>query len=72
MPTYVLGTFYIRFILYQCYDIPVSGEAHCMSYKQLASNLLATCWQPAGNWKKHGLAVVNESRFSFHFFVSAH
>ena len=22
-------------------------------------------------WKKHGLAVVNESRFSFHFFVSA-
>jgi hypothetical protein len=24
-----------------------------------------------GFWKKHGLAVVNESRFSFHFFVSA-
>ena len=23
------------------------------------------------NRKKHGLAVVNESRFSFHFFVSA-
>jgi hypothetical protein len=21
-----------------------------MSYKQLASNLLATCWQPAGNF----------------------
>jgi hypothetical protein len=29
VPTYVLGTFYIRFFLYQCYDIPVSGEAHC-------------------------------------------
>ena len=24
-----------------------------------------------GFWKKHGLAVVNESRFSFHFFASA-
>jgi hypothetical protein len=29
VPTYVLGTFYIRFFLYQGYDIPVSGEAHC-------------------------------------------
>jgi hypothetical protein len=29
VPTYVLSTFYIRFFLYQCYDIPVSGEAQC-------------------------------------------
>jgi hypothetical protein len=29
VPTYVLGTFYIRFFCYQGYDIPVSGEAHC-------------------------------------------
>jgi hypothetical protein len=36
VPTYVLGTFYIRFFLYQCYDIPVSGEAHC------------TCWDNSG------------------------
>jgi hypothetical protein len=36
VPTYVLGTFYIRFFLYQCYDIPVSGEAHCISkYNEL-------------------------------------
>jgi hypothetical protein len=26
---------------------------------------------PGCDRKKHGLAVVNESRFSFHFFVSA-
>ncbi len=29
VPTYILGTFYIRFILYQGYGIPVLGEAHC-------------------------------------------
>jgi hypothetical protein len=29
VPTFVLGTFYIRFILYQGYDILVLGEAHC-------------------------------------------
>ncbi len=28
--TNVLGTYYIRFILYQSYSIPVLGEAHCI------------------------------------------
>ncbi len=27
--TNILGTYYIRFILYQSYGIPVLGEAHC-------------------------------------------
>ena len=29
VPTYVLGTFYIRFFLYQGYDIRFYREAHC-------------------------------------------
>jgi hypothetical protein len=29
VPTYVLGSFYIRFFLYLGYSIPVLGEAHC-------------------------------------------
>ncbi len=29
VPTYVLGTFYIRFFLYLGYGIPVLGEDHC-------------------------------------------
>ena len=30
VPTYVLGTFYIGFFLYQGYDIRFSGEAHAL------------------------------------------
>jgi hypothetical protein len=63
----VLGTYYIHFILYQSYSIPVLGEAHCtlhLVYHTIATPQPQNMLLPLSPWPKN---LTMMSRFWRHF-----